>query len=88
MSKSTDTLIRIARIEGKYVVDEKGNANGRGCRICPNCVEKAIKTRALNKSFKANVPNEIYETLRAAMLARENNNVTLAKYAPKEYIGK
>jgi predicted RNA-binding protein YlxR (DUF448 family) len=70
-SKPVDDLVRVARIDGKYVIDEKGNANGRGCRICPGCVEKAIKTRALNKSFKANIGNEIYETL--------------AKYTSKEY---
>ena len=61
--KTVDTLIRIARIEGKYLIDEVGNKNGRGCHICPQCVEKAIKTRALNKSFKSNVPQEIYEAL-------------------------
>ena len=62
-SKPAETLVRVARIGGEYIIDEKGNSNGRGCRVCPSCVEKAIKTRALNKSFKANVGNEIYEML-------------------------
>ena len=58
-------LLRVARIEGKYAVDTQGNANGRGCYVCKTaaCVEKATKTRALNKSFKAKVPDEIYELL-------------------------
>jgi len=69
-------LIRIARIDGKYIIDERGNGttegskncrqpilHGRGCHICPGCVEKAVKTRALNKSFKANVGEEIYTAL-------------------------
>lgn len=67
-------LVRIARIDGKYFLDQKGNANGRGCRICPTCAERAVKTRALNKSFKANVGNEIYELL--------------AKYCATEYTKK
>ena len=74
--KPATELIRIARIDSsddnskgisnvtrKYLIDEVGNQNGRGCHICSSCVEKAIKTRALNKSFKANVGNEIYESL-------------------------
>ena len=48
----------------RYFVDEKGNANGRGCYVCPACVDVAIKKRALNRSFKTNVPNEIYDQLR------------------------
>lgn len=56
-------LIRVARIDGKYMIDELGNMNGRGCHICPGCVEKAIKTRALNKSFKAGISEEVYTAL-------------------------
>ena len=69
--KPVAKLIRVARIDDKYFIDARGNANGRGCHICPTCAEKAIKTRALNKSFKANVGSEIYEAL--------------AKYAAPEY---
>ena len=61
-------LLRIARIDGKFSLDEKGNANGRGCYLCKGCVDKAIKTKALNRSFKSNVNNEIYE-----LLAKHNN---------------
>jgi len=61
-------------LHSAFSIDLKGNANGRGCHICPACVEKAIKTRALNKSFKANVGDEIY--------------ILLAKYASKVYTEK
>jgi len=69
--KPITELIRVARIEGKYIIDEKGNANGRGCHICQKCVPQAIKSRALNKSFKTKIPDEIYDTL--------------ANHASKEY---
>jgi predicted RNA-binding protein YlxR (DUF448 family) len=65
--KKATELIRVARekqAEGyRYFVDRAGNANGRGCYLCPECVEKATKTRALNRSFKTNIPNEVYEML-------------------------
>jgi len=61
--KPVDALIRIARIDGKYIIDHKGNSGGRGCHIDPNCIEKAIKNKALHKSFKGNVPQETYEAL-------------------------
>jgi len=64
----------VARIDGKYLIDEKGNSNGRGCHIDPTCVEKAIKTKALNRSFKTNVGEEIY--------------IALAKHVAERYTAK
>lgn len=61
--KAVNELIRIAKIDGKFLIDQQGNANGRGCHVCPSCVEKCIKTRALNRSFKTNVSNDIYDEL-------------------------
>ncbi|GHV19974.1 hypothetical protein FACS189425_10690 [Clostridia bacterium] len=37
---------------------------GRGAYVCENCVDKAIKKRALNRAFKGEVPNGVYEELR------------------------
>jgi predicted RNA-binding protein YlxR (DUF448 family) len=63
----TAFLLRIAREKQndgyKYFVDFQGNANGRGCYLCPLCIEKAIKTKALNRSFKCNVDSAIYTEL-------------------------
>ena len=58
--RPVDKLVRVARIDGKYVISPKG---GRGCHIDPGCIEKAIKNRALHKSFKTNVGEEIYIAL-------------------------
>jgi predicted RNA-binding protein YlxR (DUF448 family) len=69
--KRTDNLIRVSRrkenAQTVFILD-KQSANGRGAYICPDCVEKCIKTRALNRSFKNNIPNEIYEELRTAAI--------------------
>ena len=71
--KNVEELIRVAKINGQFVIDQIGNANGRGCYLCPSCVGKAIKTRALNRSFKTNINNEIYQAL--AIMAEQVYNI-------------
>ncbi len=60
-------LIRIVKNkEGQILVDKTGKANGRGAYICDNieCLEKAIKTKKLERSFETQIGEEIYEELR------------------------
>ena len=60
-------LIRIVRSdEGEFSVDTTGKKAGRGAYICPNteCLEKARKSKGLERSFKAQVPAEVYDKLR------------------------
>ena len=67
-------LIRVVRSpEGEISLDFKGKANGRGAYICPDaaCLHKAIKGRALEKSFSMQIPAEIYEKLNKEMEAGE-----------------
>lgn len=59
-------LIRIVKNkEGEIFIDLTGKANGRGAYICKDseCLKKAIKSKALNRVFKMEVPNEVYEKL-------------------------
>lgn len=59
-------LMRIVKNkEGQIFIDETLKANGRGAYICKNseCLQKAIKTKALNRAFKIEVPQEVYENL-------------------------
>jgi len=58
-------LVRVFRVkntDGTYRFGIGAN-EGRGCHIHKECIEKAIKSRALNRSFKGNVPQEIYAEL-------------------------
>ena len=66
VKKNVKDLIRVGKYDGKFFVDERDGAHekGRGCHVCPECVEKCVKTRALNRSYKTNVPNEIYDDLK------------------------
>ena len=49
--------------EGQIAVDPTGRMNGRGAYICrdPECFAKARKSRALNREFSADVPEDVYE---------------------------
>ena len=60
------TLIRIVKNkEGQIFVDKTSKANGRGAYVCNSkeCYQKLVKTKALNRAFKCDVPQEIYEKL-------------------------
>ena len=59
-------LIRIVKTkEDGIFLDPTGKANGRGAYICKDveCLKKAIKTKALNRAFKLEVPDNVYENL-------------------------
>lgn len=61
-------LVRIVRTpEGAVVLDTTGRANGRGAYLCKKsaCLEKAIKSRALERALETKIEGETYETLRA-----------------------
>ena len=60
-------LIRIVKNkEGQIFIDRKGKANGRGAYICDNieCLQKAIKTKRLERTFETNIDAKIYEELK------------------------
>ncbi len=59
-------LIRVvATQEGVVSVDLKGKANGRGAYLIlsKEVIEKARKSKALDKKLEVTVPEEIYDTL-------------------------
>jgi len=65
--KNKNELIRIViNKEGNIFIDKTGRANGRGAYICnnPDCLEKAIKTKCIERSFETNIEEEIYNELR------------------------
>ena len=60
-SKPKKELIRIVLTrEGDILVDKTGRANGRGAYLCddPDCLQKAIRRKALNRAFRTQVPDE------------------------------
>ena len=67
---SKKELMRIVKNkEGEIFLDPSGRANGRGAYICKDTewLKKAIKTKALNRAFKVEVSDEVYEKLLAEL---------------------
>ncbi len=61
-SKPKKELIRIVRTpEGEMLIDSSKRVNGRGAYICndPECLQKAIKSKGLNRAFKMNVDADV-----------------------------
>ena len=58
-------MLRVARVNNNFVLDKNHNMQGRGAYICKNkqCIGLAIKKKLLNKAFKTNLSNSIYEEL-------------------------
>lgn len=70
-AKPKKELIRIVKqSDGKIFIDKTGKANGRGAYICNNveCLDKAIKSKRLDKNFETEINNEIYESLRGVII--------------------
>ena len=61
------------RDETAISLDFQGKAPGRGAYLCPNpdCLKKAIKSRALERAFSAAIPQEIYVRLEEEMSAQD-----------------
>ena len=60
-------LIRVVRTpEGTVVVDATGKTNGRGAylKLAVDVIEKAEKSKILDKVLEVEVPASIYEELR------------------------
>lgn len=65
--KHKKEMMRILKTtENEIILDTTGKKNGRGAYICfsRECFEKAVKSRALERSLKMNIPQEIYESLK------------------------
>lgn len=62
-------LIRVIKTEEEVLLDTTGRKNGRGAYICanPECLKKARKSKGLERSLKASIPDEVYENLEKEM---------------------
>ena len=72
--KPKKELVRIVKNkENEIFVDLTGKANGRGAYICPKteCLEKAVKSKRLSKSFESEISNDVYDKLREVILNNE-----------------
>ena len=68
--KAKRDMIRVVRgTDGTVNLDFGGKANGRGAYICPDpeCLKKAQKSKALERSLEVPIPETVYDRLAAEM---------------------
>ena len=68
--KAKNDLIRVVRgTDGVVSLDFSGKLNGRGAYLCPDpeCLKKAQKSKALERSLEAEIPETVYSRLTAEM---------------------
>ena len=68
--KAKRELIRVVRgTDGTVSLDFSGKAPGRGAYICPNseCLKKALRSKALDRSLEVTIPQEVIDRLEKEM---------------------
>ena len=68
--KAKRELIRVVRTpEGEVKLDFGGKMNGRGAYICPQseCLKKAVRSKALDRSLEVTIPEDVYARLQKEM---------------------
>jgi hypothetical protein len=68
--KPKKELIRVVKNkEGEVSMDLTGKKSGRGAYVCKNleCLEKAYKTKRLEKNLETKIDEELYSSLKAEM---------------------
>ena len=68
--KEKRAMIRVVRTpEGEVTLDFSGKKNGRGAYLCPNpdCLKKAIRSKALDRSLEVTIPEEVIQRLQKEM---------------------
>lgn len=64
--KNKKEMIRVIKTpEDGIVIDATGKKNGRGAYLCcsKECYNKAVKSKAIERSLKISIPKEVYEAL-------------------------
>ena len=70
--KAKRDMIRVVRgTDGTVSLDFGGKVPGRGAYICPDpeCLKKALKSKALDRSLEVTIPEEVYDRLSREMEA-------------------
>ena len=73
--KAKREMIRVVRCtDGTVNLDFGGKMNGRGAYICPQmeCLKKALKSKALDRSLEVTIPQDVYTRLEKEMEGNTN----------------
>ena len=69
-TNKTELIRIVCNKEVQINIDKQGKMEGRGAYICNNinCLEKAIKSKSLERAFKMQIDDEIYNKLRGVII--------------------
>ncbi|MDD3404426.1 MAG: YlxR family protein [Hespellia sp.] len=68
--KSKKEMMRVLKTDDQhFLLDTTGKKNGRGAYVCfsKDCLNQAIKSKGLERSFKQAIPAEVYEAMQKEM---------------------
>ena len=68
--KAKRDMIRVVRgTDGTVSLDFGGKMNGRGAYVCPDpeCLKKALRSKALDRSLEVTIPEEVIVRLEKEM---------------------
>lgn len=72
--KPKKELVRVVRgTDGNVSIDPKGKAPGRGAYVCRDteCLKKALRSKAIDRSLSVTVPPELIDRLTAELEAAD-----------------
>ena len=72
MKPKKEMLRVVKNADGEIFLDFSGKASGRGAYICDQaeCVKKLNKYKLLNKTFSAEVSQEVYQRIEEEFFAK------------------
>ena len=68
--KDKKSLLRVVRSpEGDVSLDFVGKKPGRGAYVCHDvaCLQRARKSRALERAFEVDIPTEVFDAMEAEL---------------------
>ena len=68
--KDKKSLLRVVRSpEGDVSLDFLGKKPGRGAYVCHDvaCLQRARKSRALERAFEVDIPTEVFDAMEAEL---------------------
>ena len=65
MKGKRDMMRVLKTAENEICLDITGKKNGRGAYLCISgeCLQRAVRTKGLERSFQMKIPPEVYERL-------------------------
>ena len=76
--KNKNDLLRIVKNKENLIkFDNTGKESGRGAYICysEQCLEKAIKSKKIEKSLEIKIENNIYEEMKNIIIKKSGGEV-------------